>query len=120
MVGSLQAFIEGTSVVTKHQVDRHLEGHIHKLALEIDKRNPTEETGIGHIINPDNQNSLYNKQNIREAYFKMIKTAYEMALKPSMPHSHFEVLIKCQRLNGVQLVEGKGHNRAGNSFFKLI
>ncbi|XP_065664866.1 uncharacterized protein LOC136086528 [Hydra vulgaris] len=85
MVGSLQAFIEGTSVVTKHQVDRHLEGHIHKLALEIDKRNPTEETGIGHIINPDNQNSLYNKQNIREAYFKMIKTAYEMALKPSMP-----------------------------------
>lgn len=50
----------------------------------------------------------------------MIKTAYEMALKPSMPHSHFEVLIKCQRLNGVQLVEGKGHNRAGNSFFKLI
>ncbi|XP_065655360.1 zinc finger protein 862-like [Hydra vulgaris] len=120
MVGSLKAFIEGTSVVTKHQVDRHLEGHIHKLALEIDKRNPTEETGIGHIINPDNQNSLYNKQNIREAYFKMIKTAYEMALKPSMPHSHFEVLIKCQRLNGVQLVEGKGHNRAARQFISCI
>ncbi|XP_065678256.1 zinc finger protein 862-like [Hydra vulgaris] len=50
----------------------------------------------------------------------MIKTAYEMALKPSMPHSHFEVLIKCQRLNGVQLVEGKGHNRAARQFISCI
>ena len=50
-----------------------------------------------------------------DAYMKLMRTAYEMALTPSMPHKHFEVLVKCQRENGVRLVDGRHNNKAGIS-----
>ena len=43
----------------------------------------------------------------------MMKTAWEMALTPSMPHKHFSVLVKCQRINGICLVVGKDNKKAG-------
>ena len=42
----------------------------------------------------------------------MMKTGWEMALTPSMSDKYFSVLVKCQRINGVQLVEGKDNNKA--------
>ena len=50
---------------------------------------------------------------IQDCYKKMMRTAWNMALTPSMPHQHFAVLIKCQRENGVRLVEGRESNKAG-------
>ena len=43
-----------------------------------------------------------------------MRTAYEMAMTPSMSHRHFEILVKCQRENGVKLIKGRDNNRAGN------
>ena len=53
-----------------------------------------------------------------DAYTKLFRTAYEMVMTPSMPHSHFEVLVKCQRENGVRLIQGRSNNKAGK--FSLI
>ena len=40
-----------------------------------------------------------------------MKTAW--ALTPTMPHKHFSVLVKYQRINGVRLVARKDNNKAG-------
>ena len=48
-----------------------------------------------------------------EAYKKMIRTSYELALHPNLPISNFEVLIKCQRMHGVTLISGKDNKAAG-------
>lgn len=48
-----------------------------------------------------------------DGYLKLMKTAYRMALCLSMPHSQFSVLIKCQRENGVRLIDGKSNKSAG-------
>ena len=49
-----------------------------------------------------------------------MKTAYEMALTLSMPHKHFKVLVKCQRANGIRLVEGKDGGNAAREFIHCI
>ena len=92
------------------KVDRHLKGQSHRLAVLIGN---SEDPGSSCVANLDMENSLPITRDNRKALLKMIRTAYEMALKPSMPHSHFKLLIKCQRLNGVLLLEGKNDNKAG-------
>ena len=51
--------------------------------------------------------------NAEEMYKRLMRTAWNMATTPSMPHTHFSVLVKCQRENGVRLVEGRDNNKAG-------
>ena len=46
-------------------------------------------------------------------------TSYETAKVPSMPHRHFQLLVKIQRENGVQLVEGHNNNKAGKFAYLL-
>ena len=55
------------------------------------------------------------KASTTEAYLKMIRTAYELALSPTMPLKQFKLLIKCQRENGVVLIEGRGHRNETNA-----
>ena len=50
--------------------------------------------------------------NSEEVYKHMIRTTWNMANTPSMPHPHFSVLVKCQCENGVCLVEGRDNNKA--------
>lgn len=50
------------------------------------------------------------------AYLKLMRTAYEMTLTPSMPHNHSEVLEKFQRQNDVRLIEEKHDHRVGKQF----
>ena len=52
----------------------------------------------------------------------MFNTAYEFALNPSMPLSHFKVLvkIKCQRQNGVCLVKGKDDSHSCREYIHCI
>ena len=45
------------------------------------------------------------------AYLKLMQTADEMTLTPSMPHNHPEVLEKFQRQNDVRLIEEKHDHR---------
>ena len=39
--------------------------------------------------------------NSEEVYKHTIRTTWNMANTPSMPHSHFSVFVKCQRENNV-------------------
>ena len=50
----------------------------------------------------------------------MIKTAYELALNPTMPLRHFKILIKCQRENGVVLIERRDNNKAAKEYIHSI
>lgn len=50
----------------------------------------------------------------------MIRTAYELALNPQYPLSTFKLLIKCQRMNGVQLIDGKDDCKATGEYFDAI
>ena len=92
------------------KVDRHLKGKSHRLAVQIEN-GYSEDPGSSRVTNFDIENSVPHDS--RDALLKMLKTAYEMALKPSMTHSHFQTLIKCQRINGLLLLEGKCNNKAG-------
>ena len=56
----------------------------------------------------------------REAFRKLLKTAYELALMPSMPLKHFEVLVKCQKQNGLKLIQGKQDGRTAKEFVHCI
>ena len=50
----------------------------------------------------------------------MIRTAYELASNPQYPLSSFKLLIKCQRMNGVRLIDGKDDCKAAGEFFEAI
>jgi hypothetical protein len=51
---------------------------------------------------------------------KMIKTAYELAMNPTMPLKHFKVLVKCQHQNGVALIDGRDNNKAAREYIHCI
>ena len=80
-----------------HEVDRHLNGEIHQLATafelrekpsniqELSAKHKTQEKEIQKCIT----------SSAESAYLKLMGTAYEVALAPSIPHKHFEVLVKC-------------------------
>ena len=89
----------------------------------LDNRQPAEEclateASTERTIQPDIGTFL--NESARESFKKLMKTAYEIALTPSMPHKHFKVLIKCQRANGVRLVEGKDGGNAAREFIHCI
>ena len=52
-------------------------------------------------------------------YLKLMLVAHEMVQTPSMPHRHFQFLVKIQRENGVLLVEGHDNNEAGKFEYLL-
>ena len=55
-----------------------------------------------------------------DAYWKLVKCAYEMAMEPTMPHRHFKVLVKCVKANGVRLFERSENGRTGREFIHCI
>ena len=55
-----------------------------------------------------------------DSYRKLLNTAYELALNPSMPLSHFKVLVKCQRQNGVCLIDGKDDSHSCREYIHYI
>ena len=94
----LSVLIE-TSIIKQNsfQVDCHLNGNSHDLALKQQgleayvtaapgNKRPCSSTTIDEAINNISE----------EVYKRMMRTTWNMANKPSMPHSHFSVLVKCQ------------------------
>ena len=47
-------------------------------------------------------------------------TAYHLAMTPTMPLSHFEILVKVQRTNGVRLIQGKHDERSAKEYISAI
>ena len=56
----------------------------------------------------------------RDAYRSLVKCAYEMAMTPTMPQSHFSVLVKCLKENNVRLIERTEDGRTGREFVHCI
>lgn len=162
---SAVAFIDGTNVVTKHQVDvyilsdchkifldkiyfqisfylkycskiikkiflrsqitRHLdESAGHQIAVQLEKAKPVQE--VGRIDNqflagPSQPRiDVLQESASREAYLKLIRTAYELALHPTTPLSNFKILVKCQRMNGVRLIDGKDDGKSVGEYIDCI
>ena len=47
---------------------------------------------------------------------KLFRTAYELAINPTLPLSQFKTLIKIQRKNGSRLIEGHDNGKAAREF----
>lgn len=66
------------------QVDRHLEGKLHKAACLLYSRQPEEEQfqriARKRPVVPDICTALSKTDQDHEAYLKLMRTAYEMAL----------------------------------------
>lgn len=97
----------------------------HKIALELEKGKPTSDTGRINSFFLGGGSSQPRVDHVqdaasREAYKKMIKTAYELALHPTMPLTHFKTLVKCQRMNGVRLIDGRDDVKACAQFIDCI
>ena len=107
----------------KQNVDRHLTGSAHMIALCAENEKPVEErmdtqSSSSKVVQTSIVTSM--KESSRSAYLKMFRTAYELALTPSMPLKHFDVLIKCQCQNGVRMVKDKQDGKAAREFIKYI
>ena len=108
------------------QIDRHLnESAGYRLALQIEKGKPeTDQSRIpaqflGAGPSQPRVHEVQEKCN-RENFAKMIRTAYELALNPQLPMSSFQLLVKCQRMNGVRLLSGKDDCKATGEYFEAI
>ena len=44
--------------------------------------------------------------NSKDAFIKLIRTVYELAINPTLPLNQFTTLVKVQQQNGVHLVQG--------------
>ena len=111
----ISALLE-TSIIKPNsfQVDHHLNGDCHDLALKRQglEANLTAAPGNKRPHSSAMINEAINN-NFEEVYKHMIRTAWNMANTASVPHSHFSVLVKCQRAIGVCLVEGRDNNKVG-------
>nr|XP_047137620.1 zinc finger protein 862-like [Hydra vulgaris] len=105
-----KAFTNGTYVVTHHQVKRHMATRSHKEAMLLDNSTSSLNT-------PLSSNASLISKDVYEAYLKLMRTAYDLAMHPALPHNNFEVLVKVQRVNGVKLLQGKNYR---NTAVKLL
>ena len=116
------SYVDGTNFVTKHTVMRHLSGKAHNIATEAEKSKPDNDCvilpGSSGYSQPKVTTAI--EKSSHDAYKKMFLTAYEMAMQPSMPFRHFYTLIKCQRTNGVRLIQGKDNHHAAAEFVQYL
>ena len=84
------------------------QGGAHSIALLIERGKPQEE----HIKNVSLTGLVQKKittmtaSNMKNIHMKMFRTAYKLAVNPTVSLRQFKTLIKVQRQNGIVLVEG--------------
>ena len=92
------------------KITRHLDTSGHKLALEREKTLPTSSRlpTLPETSTPTQPSILTSITTASEtAMTKMIRTAYELAINPTLPLMQYKTLVKVQRVNGVRLIEGR-------------
>ena len=57
---------------------------------------------------------------MKEARLKLLRTAYTLALNPTIALSQFKTLVKVQTDNGVHLIDGEHDHRSGKVFISCI
>ena len=108
---------------------RHVNKSVaHKIALQLEKGKPiVEQKGqensmfLGAALSQFRVDHLQAAA-MNEAYKKMIRTAYELALHPNLPISNFEVFIKRQRMHAwcTLINSGKNKNKAVGKYIECI
>ena len=89
------------------QITRHLESFGHKFAAEIEADQPADIRLP--LSKSHSQKSMLTTLKVasEDAYLNMIRTAYDLALNPTLPLTQFKTLVEIQRQNGVRLITGK-------------
>ena len=102
------------------QVTRHLESSGHKFAAEIEGNQPAD-SGLP-VSTSHAQKSIRTTLEAasEDACMKIIQTAYELALNPTLPMTQFKTLVKVQRQNGVRLITGKDDHHTAYEFVSSI
>ena len=117
--------MNGTNVVNKFNLERHIGGEGHRLALGAENALPKDlqtpenfPVGAKRLVQP--RIDLTIDKNSSIVYEKMIRTAYNLALHTTLPLKTFKLLVKCQRENSVTLVSRKDDHRAASEYMKAI
>ena len=91
-----------------------MQSKTHVIALETEKGRPANEQDpeIDIVRAGPSQVRVdtVTQKSSRDAYVRLMKTAYNMALHPTMPLHHFGMLIETQRMNGVKFISGKKYS----------
>ena len=93
------------------KVIRHLGGQAHNIAVELERAKPNNEKAVPKkalpcTLNQPRIDHICDK-NMREGHIKLFRTAYTLAIEPTLPLSQFKTLVKMQRENGVRLIPGE-------------
>ena len=93
------------------KVNQHLSGEVHSRTLQYDGKNNDSEYNQSPTATkrkaPNICQALADSSKL--CYLKLMWMVYDMAQVPSMPHRNFQLLVKIQLENGVQLVEVNLH-----------
>ena len=113
---AVKTFADGTKNVIKYKIELHLKSKSHEIALSVeqdrltDKRIIIEKPDVTRKIQPTITSCI--NASAKDSHRKLLRTAYELALAPNMSLKHFEVLVKCQKQNGLKPIHGKQDERA--------
>ena len=94
-------------------MERHLKTESHKDAFQLEKGKPEGESVITISEVPSSSKfaqpriETVTASSTREAYVRLMNTAYEIALHPTMSLNHFGAIINIQRKNGLRFISGK-------------
>ena len=105
-----QENIYPTLILILLQVERHLKSKCHQIALEIKNGKPPNERAIDTLAGLSQtrvDDMSLEHVSTREAYVRLMNTAYELTVNPTMSLRPFEMMITVQRNNGVQFISGK-------------
>ena len=78
------------------------------MAVELQKGDKTTSIIKTTQLSGPSQQRIDVLQNnaTRDAYKKLMRTAYELTQHPTLSLSNFNILVKVQRANGVRLIQG--------------
>ena len=111
-------YTEKVTFVKKGNVERHLSGEAHKIAVQAEgltcttSESNTSTRGQVSIVSA-------MKDSSRKAYTKLFEAAYNLA-EGMLPLNKFQVLVKCLRDNKVKLIQGRDDHRACEEFVSYI
>ena len=84
------------------KIIHHLGGKAHKIAVELERAKPNTEKAV-----PKKTSSTLNQPRMRERYIKLFRTAYTLAIEPTLPQSQFKTLAKVQTENAIGLIQAE-------------
>ena len=92
------------------QFQQQSKSKCHAIAIELEKSKEECDVELIDITQDKSRQTRIDTlalSSSREAYIRMLITAYEIALHPNVSLSMFSIFTKVQRQNGVKFISGK-------------